>query len=691
MTALVSLVIGAPGAVRADEGMWLLNKPPAELLQETYGFEPTAAFLENLQGSAVRMGASGSMVSADGLLMTNHHVATSALQKLSTNERDLLKDGFIARTRADELKVPDMEVSVLMSIADVTDQVNAAAKDGMSAADANTARRKAMTAIEQAAKEKTGLLAQTVTLYNGGKYHLYSYKKFDDVRLVFAPEAQIGFFGGDADNFEFPRFCLDVAFFRVYENGKPVHNKHFLRWSPAGAGDGELTFVVGHPGHTRRLDTVDHLKYFRDVSIPTSLERLWRAEVKTQTFMGRSAEHHRVAKKDLFGIANSRKVSTGRYAGLLDPAIMNSKTASENALKAAVEANPEWRRKWGDAWNLIATAQQNARGMFTRQSGLGSMGGGSDVFGFASTLVRLADELPKPSQDRLREYRDTALPSLYSSLYTDEPLYPFYEAAKLENGLLAMAETLGGDDPAVLTALAGKTPRARAEELVSGTKLFDVAERKRLAEGGKKAIDESNDPLIAMFKHVDPELRSLRTKAEDTVEALEREGYSKIAAAKFAIDGDSVYPDATGTLRLAFGPVKGYEEAGTAIPAFTTIAGLFARAEDREGEKEFALPESWIRARDSLDMSTPLNLVSTADIIGGNSGSPLVNGRGEVVGIIFDGNLHSLATDIAYDAKMSRAISVDSRGIIEALRKVYDAGFLADEIQGAKSATPAAP
>ncbi len=669
-------------AARADEGMWLLNQPPVKQLQDKYGFTPSPSFLENLQKSAVRMGASGSLVSPGGLIMTNHHVASDALSKLSSKDRDLLKDGYTARGREEELKVPDMEVSVLWTIEDVTDKVNAAATKDMNPAQANEARRKAMSTIEKEAKDKSGLLCQVVTLYNGGKYHLYSYKKYDDVRLVFAPESQIGFFGGDADNFEFPRFCLDVSFFRIYENGKPVKNEHYLRWSENGAKDGELTFVAGHPGRTRRLNTVDHLRFFRDVAFPASLQRLWRAEVKTQTFMGRDAEHFRVAKEDIFGIANSRKVSTGRLAGLLDPAVMNEKMKAEKALRAAVNAKPEWKSKWGDAWDLIAKAQDNARAMFWRGQGVSGAGGGAEVFFLAQTVVRLADELPKPNADRLREYRDTALPSLYNNLYTDAPIYPFYEATKLENGLLSMAEILGGEDPLVVKALAGKSPRDRAQELVKGTRLFDIAERKRLAEGGKKAVDASTDPMLAFFKTFDAELRELRKRTEDTVDALERDGYAKIAQAKFAVEGDTVYPDATGTLRLTFGKIKGYEEDGKQVPAFTTIGGVYERAEQRKGEKEFTLPDSWIKHKNALDLKTPFNFVSTADIIGGNSGSPHVNAKGEVVGLIFDGNLYSLATDIAYDEKMGRALSVDSRAILEALRKIYDAGFLADELTG---------
>lgn len=682
LTALSASSLLAPHT-RADEGMWLLNNPPVKLLRERYGFEPSPSWLEHLQKSAVRMGASGSLVSPDGLLMTNHHVASDALDKLSTADRNLLRDGYYAKTRADELKVPDMEVSVLWTIEDVTDKVNAAAASAKSPAEANAARRKAMTTIEQEAKDSTGLRAQIVTLYSGARYHLYSYKRFNDVRVVFAPEQAAAFFGGDTDNFEYPRYCLDMTFFRIYENDQPLKPEHYLSWSKAGASEGELTFVIGHPGRTRRLYTADHLRFLRDVAFPLGLERIWRTEIKYQTFAGRNAENARIVHDDLLGVENGRKRNTGQLSGLLDPAVFNSKLVAEATLREAVNHNPEWKSQWASAWDDLASAMHTYGDFYVRSTVLSSMSGGSRLFSIAQTLVRLADEKPKSNAERLREYSDAALDSLMNRLLTTAPIYDELEIMKLESGLLWAAEKLGGEDPTVLKALNGLSPRARAEQLVRNSSLIDVDARKALADGGKQAIDASNDPLIALAKLLDPELREYRKRSEDTVDAVERDAYAKIAAAQFALYGESIYPDATGTLRLAFGPVKGWEEGGHTIPPFTTIAGLYERAQERAGQKNFDLPDSWIKAKPSLDLSTPYNFVSTADIIGGNSGSPVVNVQGEVVGLIFDGNLHSLSTDIAFNDQLSRAVSVDSRAIIEALRKVYHADALADELVGA--------
>lgn len=678
-----SAFVAAPA--QADEGMWLLNHPPVKLLRERYGFEPSASWLEHLQKSAVRMGASGSLVSADGLLMTNHHVAADALDRLSTAERNLLKDGYYAKTRADELKVPNMEVSVLWTIQDVTERVNAAAVSAKSPAEANAARRKSMTTIEQEAKDKTGLRAQIVTLYNGARYHLYSYRRFDDVRVVFAPEQAIAFFGGDTDNFEYPRFNLDAAFFRVYENNEPIKPEHFLAWSKAGAAEGELTFVVGHPGRTRRLYTADHLRFLRDVAFPLGLERIWRTEIKYQTFAGRNAEFDRIVHDDTLGVENGRKRNTGQLAGLLDPAVFNAKLAAEQKLRDAVNNIPAWKSQWASAWDDLAAALDLQREFYVRSTVLSSMSGGSRLFSIAQSIVRLADEKPKPNAERLREYSEAGLDSLTSRLLSPSPIYSDLEIMKLESGLLWAAEKLGGEDPTVLAALAGKSPRARAEELVRNSTLSNIDTRKALIDGGKSAVDASTDPLIALAKALDPELRAFRKRAEDTVDAVERDAYARIAAAQFALFGEDLYPDATGTLRLSFGPVIGWEEGADKVPAFTTFAGLYDRAAERKGQKNFELPESWIKAKSALNLSTPFNFVSTADIIGGNSGSPVVNVKGEVVGLIFDGNLHSLATDIALNERLSRAVSVDSRAIIESLRHVYGAGALADELTGAAS------
>lgn len=670
-------------ATHADEGMWLVNQPPVAVLKERYNFAPNAAWMEHAQKSCVRFssGGSGSIVSADGLVMTNHHVGSEILHKLSTAERNLLESGFYARTLAEELKAPDLELMALWTIEDVTDRIAASVTAEMSAAEANAARRKAMTALEDETEKRTGLDCQVVTLYRGGKYHLYGYKRFTDIRLVMAPESSIAFFGGDNDNFEYPRYCLDMCFFRIYENGKPLKPEHHLKWSPGGSKDGDLALVFGHPARTQRLNTVDHLKFLRDVDTPHALRHLWRREVQLQTFAARSDENARIAEEDYHGYQNSRKATTGIMAGLLDPAIMSRKSTEEKQLRSAVESSSQHRAAWGDAWTQVSKAQEDYRKFFVRHAVLeGRRGIRSDLFHLARTLVRLADELPKPSAERLREFRDSELDSLYLELYSPAPIYDALEIDRLRSGLSAMAENLGGDDPAVVTALAGLSPDERARALVSGTKLKDVEFRRSLAEGGKAAIDKSADPLIRLAAALDPEARALRKRHEDEVESAERDAYAKIAAARFAIIGESTYPDATFTLRMSFGPIKGYEDDGQSIPPFTTIGGAFERMEQRHAQPPFVLPQRWIKRRDQLDLNTPFNFVCTADIIGGNSGSPVINTSGEVIGLIFDGNIHSLVFDIAYDDKQARAIAVDSRAIIETLRKIYDAGPLADEL-----------
>lgn len=665
---------------RADEGMWLLTAPPREQIKSKYGFEITPEWLERMQKSAVRFstGGSGSVVSPDGLVMTNHHVASEMLSKLSTDDRNLLHDGFHAKSRGEEIRCPDLELNILWEIQDVTDRVNAGT-EAMSPADANTARRKNMAAIEQEATEKSGLLCQIVTLYQGAKYHLYCYKKFTDVRLVFAPEEAIAFFGGDTDNFEFPRYCLDVTFFRIYENDKPIKSDHYLRWSPSGAAENELAFVFGHPGTTRRLYTVDHLKFMRDVAGPRRLQQIWRREVQLNVFSNRSEENRQMARDDYFGYQNSRKALTGQLDGLLDPAMMAQKAEAEAKLRSWVMADPERSAKWGDAWDNLRAAQREHATFFNdRAMDLSS----SSLFSKALHLVRMSQELPKPSGERLREYRDSGLESLKFQLFSPAPIHDPLEVDTLRSALSYMAETLGGDHPVVQLALAGKSPTARAEELIAGCTLKDVETRKKIAEGGTEAIATSTDPMIRLAAALDPALRAYRTRYEDTVESVERQSYAKIAAAKFALEGDSVYPDATFTLRMSYGPVKSYVEGGKTIPAFTQMSGTFERARLREGDEFFALPESWLKAEKAIKGDTPFNFVMCADIIGGNSGSPVVNTKGEVVGLIFDGNSQSLPWAYAYDERQGRALAVDSRGMMEAFKTVYKADTLVKELTG---------
>jgi hypothetical protein len=687
-SALLGVLVTQTARVHADEGMWLFNNPPRKILKERYNFEPSDKWLEHVQKSSVRFnsGGSGSFVSPDGLVMTNHHVGADALQKLSDEKHNYLRDGFYAKTRDQEYKCLDLELNVLMSMEDVTERVTAAVKPEMTAEQAFAARRKVMAEIEKESLDKTGLRSDVITLYNGGQYHLYRFKKYTDVRLVFAPEQQIAFYGGDPDNFEYPRFDLDICLFRVYEDGKPAKIEHYLTWSKNGAADNELVFVSGHPGRTDRGAIPAELEYLRNRGFPYLLQRLYRWEVLLTAYSTRSEENARKARELLFGVQNSRKARDGGLAGLLDPALMAQKKEADEALREAIGKDSNLKGTL-QAWEKIAEAEKirakNIR-KYTMLEGArgGPAGLNSTLFGIARTLVRAAAERAKPNGERLREYRESNLESLKLELFSEEPLYDDFEIVKLADGLTWLAEQLGYNDKLVRQVFQGKSPQERASELINGTKLKDVALRKKLYEGGQQAIDESNDPMIALAKLVDPEARAVRKILESDVDEVKRQAYGQIAKAKYAIEGASTYPDATFTLRLAFGTVKGYEENGKPVPPVTTFAGLYQRANEHQNKPPFDLPLRWAQCKDKLDLSTPFNFVCTADIIGGNSGSPVINKDAEVVGLIFDGNIQSLVLDFIYTEKQARAVAVHSQGIIEALRKVYDAGNLADELTG---------
>ncbi len=689
--ALLGFVMTASTSF-GDEGMWLYNNLPKAHLKEKYGFEPTQEWLDNLQKSSVRFnsGGSGSFVSPDGLVLTNHHVGADDLQKLSTPEKDLLKTGYYAKTRDQELKCKALELNVLQSIKDVTAEVNAAVPMGAAAADAFKARQAKIAAIEKDGATDKTTRADVVTLYAGGAYHLYTFKKYTDIRLVFAPEKAIAFFGGDPDNFEYPRYDLDCCFFRVYENDAPVKSANYLKWSPSGAVDGELTFVSGHPGRTNRQQTIAELEYLRDVGYPALLQRLNRLEVLLGAWVGRSEANRQNGEDELFGIQNSRKARIGGLGGLQDPKLMARKIAEEAALRKFIETatptTPEEKATLEAAkaaFETIAKAEKVRRAM-NRDLTLLEQGAAfnSSYFRIARTLVRAAEEKSKPAGERFREFGEARLPSLEQQLFSDEPHYDDFELLKLADSLSLMASTLGMDDALVKQVLAGKSPKDRAFELISGTRVKDIAARKTLYEEGKSAVDGSADPMIALAKLVDPAARALRKRYETEVEEPKRQAYSALAKARFMKDGTNTYPDATFSLRLSFGPIKGFKDAGKDIPAFTTFEGLYARSAEQGNKYPFKLPERWVEKKASLDLKTPLNFVSTADIIGGNSGSPVVNKQGEVVGLIFDGNIQSLVLDFIYDDVESRAVSVDSRAIIEALQKVYDASELVTELRG---------
>ncbi|PYK70832.1 MAG: serine protease [Verrucomicrobia bacterium] len=681
--------------VLADEGMWLFTNPPLKQLKEKYRFEPTPQWLEHLQKASVRFnsGGSGSFVSANGLCITNHHVGADALQKASSQQHNYLKEGFFAKTNAEEIKCADLELNVLMSIEDVTAQVNAAVKAGMPPDAASKARENAIAQIEKESKDKTGLRSDVVTLYQGGLYHLYRYKRYDDVRIVFAPEQQMAFYGGDPDNFEYPRFDLDICIFRAYENGQPAKTEHYLKWNSQGPSDGELTFVSGSPGRTDRQLTVDELADRRDREVPTWLQMFNRREVLLIAWGQRSFENARRAREDLFGDQNNRKRYDGYVAALFDPEIWSAIEAREKKLRDAISRDPKLKSTTG-AYDRIKKAQgelvkiaplydylEQERPVSVGYRGPRAFYG--TLFKYARLLTRAIDERAKPNGQRIAAFRDSAKESLELQLFSNEPVYDDYEILRLTDSLTDFAEKFAGNDPLVRQVLAGKSPHASAMELVSGTKLKDVEFRKNLYAKNAAALQAAHDPMLDLARMIDAPAREAR-KTHEAQEEIKRQAYAEIAKARFAIEGTSNYPDATFTLRLSYGKVMGYEEDGKQIPPFTDLAGLYQRAAEHDNRPPFDLPQRWIERKPQLNLATKFNFVSDADIIGGNSGSPVVNKANEFVGIIFDGNIQSLVLDCIFSDKQARAVSVDSAAISEALRKVYDAGALADELENKK-------
>ncbi len=663
----------------SDEGMWLFNDPPFALLSQRHNFTLTNPWLENACLSSVRFnnGGSGGFVSADGLIITNHHIGADSLQKLSTPTRDLLRDGFIAKNQADELPCPDLELNVLTGIEDVTEKVKAAVTSEMKPAEAFAARRSAMAAIEKESADRTGLRSDIVTLYQGGLYHLYRYKKYTEVKLVLAPESAIASFGGDVDNFEFPRHSLDFCLFRAYENGKPAKPAKFFKLAKNGPTEGDLVFVTGHPGTTNRLETLAKLIHRRDYFLPFSLARLRTYEAALIQFSASSPANSAIATTDLHRVANARKAFTGQYNGLLNPSIIQAKSLQENNILKAAEQEPEK----DSPWKSIADVQKKLA-LFETDYLLFERGDAffSELFTIARHIVRMADELPLPSGKRLREYRDSNLDSLKFQLYSPAPIHSSLEQAKLATSLSFMAEKLGGAHPLVKIALADEPPSNRAASLVNGSKLFNPDERRKLVDGGKQAVLASNDPLIVLARAIDAKSRELRQRHEEEVEEPERQAYSDIARIRFKALGKNVAPDATFTLRLAFGIARGYQLDDKEIPFQTTYKSLFDRHNLMQGKLPFDLPERWIKNRDKLNLSTPLNFASTADTIGGNSGSPVLNREGELIGVNFDRNRHGLVRNFVYTDVQARHIAVHTQGILESLRTIYQANDLIREL-----------
>jgi len=684
--ALVLLLLS--GAAFADEGMWTFDNFPKQMVREKLGVEITDAWLDHVRLATTRLesGCTGSFISPDGLILTNHHCASECLAQLSTPQKDRLADGFLAPSRAEEPACKTEQISVLVNMEDITAKVSAATQ-GLDDKAANSVRKKELTRLEQACEDaskkdkRTGPLScESVSLYHGGQYFLYKYKRYSDIRLVFAPEDDIAAFGGDPDNFQYPRYCLDMSIMRAYEAGKPAHTPNYLKINFAGPQAGDPVFVSGHPGGTDRLLTVDELTSTRNTFLPFWLLRYSELRGRYIQFGKSDAESLRIVQDPLNSIENSIKVRRKQLDALLDDALMQSKRAEESALRQKVAADPALQALAGSAWDDMAKAQAEYRNQLLPYSFIENGAGfNSELYRYARALVRAAAERAKPNEERFREYTNAALPQLEQFIKADTPFYAALDKLTLSFALERMREWLGPDAPIIKSVLGNESPDTLATRLVDGSKLADAKLRAQLWDGGAAAVDASKDPMIVLARKVDPEARTIRKRYEDEVEAPTRIASERIARARFKVLGTSTYPDATFTLRLNFGKVEAWVEKGEPVDPFTTLKVAYDRT---TGLKPFSMPPRWVEMKNSLDLNTRFNLSTNNDIVGGNSGSPLVNAKGELVGLMFDGNIHSISGSYWFDVEKNRAIAVDTTIMKEALTRVYRADALVKEISG---------
>ena len=681
MKRVATLLMFAASTVSADEGMWTVDNFPSERVDDRYGATVDQAWLDRVRLATARLegGCTGSFVSPDGLVLTNNHCTWNCLFEHSTEEENVWRDGYLAGDRSKERRCGEEAISVLVGLEDITDAV-AEAVQNLDDTQANEARKKTLTRLEKACEEESAgkLSCEAVTLYQGGQYFLYQYKRYDDVRLVFTPEHNIAGFGGDPDNFNFPRWCLDMAFLRVYEDGKPASTPDFLQWRSEGAKEGEPVFISGHPGSTDRLYTVDELRFLRNVTLPHWLMRYTELRGRYIQFAKEDEEAARLVANSLTQIENGIKVRRNELAALLNDELMLRKVSEEAGMREALAGDTALSAATGSAWEDIAAANETFLGF--REEHLFNEGRGGfqgRLFGYARTLVRAAEERARPNEDRLREFTDSALPQVEQRLLAPVPVHDRLEVLQLSYGFDKMREFLGPDNAFVQSVLGSASPDSLAASLVEGSRLSDPEVRRALWEGGPEAIAASEDPLIRLAASVDPEARRLRARYEDEVEAVIADASERIARARFALYGTGTYPDATFTLRISYGAVSGWTENGKPVEPFTRLYRAFERA---TGEEPFALPESWVSARDRLDMDTPFNFVATLDITGGNSGSPIIDKDARLVGLAFDGNIHSIAGSYWYDETLNRAVGVHPAIMLEALDKVYGAQALIDEL-----------
>ncbi len=658
--------------------MWTFDAFPSAKVSAAYGFSPSQAWLDHVRKSSVRIagGCSASFVSPSGLVMTNHHCAVECVEQLSTQTQNFVQTGFYAKKAEDEVKCPGFELDRLDSIDDVTAQYNAATA-GKSGEALIAARRGVEAQLTDSCGKAEAIRCDVVSLYHGGVYKLYHYKRFTDVRLAFAPEFGVAQFGGDPDNFNFPRYDYDVSFLRAYENGQPAQTPDYLHWSKNGSKAGDLAFVSGNPGSTQRLLTVSQLEYIRDHANPITLPNISELRGLLEQYQTEGAEQARETNETVFFVENYYKATFGEQQALQDPAFFATKVAEEDALRAEIAKRPDLQSTVGGDFDKMAAVQRRKAELGTRYS-YEAQGPYSTLFNWARLLVRLPVEKAKPDAQRLPGYTDAALVTVPQQLFAPIPVFNGPEELMFNFWAKKMREDLGADDPFVKKVLGKKSPAEWAHDLIAGTKLADPAVRKALYAGGAPAIAASQDTMIAFVESIDADSRAVRKTFEDEVTAPESRLAEEIARARFAILGTSTYPDATFTLRLSYGTVKGFTDGrGDAVAPYTTIGGLFARA---TGSPPYALPASWLSAEPSLDKTTPMNFASTNDIIGGNSGSPVVDKNGDVIGLIFDGNIFSLGGSFGYQPSVNRAVAVDSRALLAGLRHVYHADRLAAEI-----------
>ena len=695
LVLLASLVLGGVTALRAQQApaeypgietgkMWTFDVPPLDYWAKRYDFHPTQAWLDHARLSAARLpGCSASFVSPNGLVLSNHHCARGCIVSATKPGEDLLTNGFYARTQADERPCRGMFLDQLLEITDVTDSVNAAVPARTPSGRAATLRQAAISGIEQRCQNGADdIRCQVVTMYAGGQYKLYRFRHYTDLRLVFAVEGQTGFFGGDPDNFTYPRYDVDMSIVRAYVNGQPANTSmDYLRWSPNGSSDGELVFVVGNPGSTGRLNTVAQLEYLRDVQYPASLTQL--ANMIKVDFALSALDSTRASdlRNDIFGLQNSYKAITGYQAGLLDRTMMTRKRAWERNFRARVNANPEWRRLYGSAWQTSALDWAQLRRLALRRRYYSFNTYGAQLLQIAGLIVRHPAEMAKPDSARLMIFRDGMKARLDRSLQA--PADTTAEIMGLAAYFTQMKKDLPAADPLLRRVLAGRTPQDAAREMVTSSEILTSDQRQALIQGGAAAIRASTDPFIQLARYIDPTERAL-TKQASAINDRESQASALIARALLAVFGNTVAPDATFSLRISDGQVLGYPYNGTIAPPFTTFYGLYDRYYSFGKKSPFDLAPRWVARRDSLNLATPMDAVSTSDIIGGNSGSPVINKDGQLVGLIFDGNIEDQPLRFLYSEAVGRAVWVDSRGIIEALRRVYDAGALADELTGSR-------